>query len=122
MRVVEIKVPGHKFATADYDRLEHYVEAFRQFFTENKQVSAAFAEGWQIDLVCDGVNLTNTTQKLAFDSFVKEGLVVRQTWDDFLASATRAHEEFLNITTKPMQDSGSSSSEEGITRATTQSR
>lgn len=97
LHVVEIKIPGRKFATADYDRLEHYVEAFGEFFTANKQVSSAFAEGWQIDLVADGVNLTNTTQKLAFESFVKDGLVVRQTWDDFLASATRAHEAFLNV-------------------------
>jgi hypothetical protein len=97
LHVIEIKVPGHKFSNADYERLEHYVEAFGEFFTANKQVSAAFAEGWQVDLVADQVNLTNTTQRLAFESFVKDRLVIRQTWDDFLASATRAHEAFLNV-------------------------
>jgi hypothetical protein len=97
LHVVEIKVPGHKFANDDYERLEHYVEAFDEFFAANTQVSAAFADGWQIDLIADGVNLTKTTEKIAFDSFVKDGKLVRQTWDDFLASATRAHEEFLDI-------------------------
>jgi hypothetical protein len=95
LHVVEIKVPVHKFEMADYARLERYVEAFTSFFRDNKKVSAAFAEGWQIDLVANGVNLTNTTQRLAFESFVQDGRVVRQTWDDFLASAVTAHEEFL---------------------------
>jgi hypothetical protein len=109
LHIVEIKVPGHKFANADYVRLEHYVEAFHEFFEANKQVSAEFPGGWQIDLVADGVNLTNTTQRLAFESFLKEELVVRQTWEDFLASATKAHEEFLNIYDESHATDGSAS-------------
>jgi hypothetical protein len=96
LHVVEIKTPGHKFGTADYDRLQNYVTAFTEFFAAHTQLAGAFPDGWQIDLIADGVNLTNTTQKYAFDGFVRDGLVVRRSWNDFLAGATQAHEAFLD--------------------------
>ncbi len=97
LHVVEIKVPGHKFANEDYDRLANYVEAFDEFFNANTQMVANFPERYVVDLVADDVNVTNRDKRTAFTSFVNEKKVVRQTWNDFLANATRAHEEFLNI-------------------------
>lgn len=97
LHVVEIKVPGHKFANEDYDRLANYVEAFDQFFNANSQMVTSFPERYVIDLVADDVNITNRDKRTAFYSFVNEKKVVRQTWNDFLATAARAHEEFLNI-------------------------
>lgn len=97
LHVVEIKVPGHKFANEDYDRLANYVEAFDQFFNANSQMVTSFPERYVIDLVADDVNITNRDKRTAFSSFVNEKKVVRQTWNDFLATAARAHEEFLNI-------------------------
>jgi hypothetical protein len=96
LHVVEIKAPGHRFSAADYTRLENYVIAFDEFFDKHKVVSSAFPGGWRIELVADGVNLTGT-QKIAFQSFITEHRLIRQTWEDFLAAATRSHEEFLDV-------------------------
>jgi hypothetical protein len=95
LHVVELKAPGHAFSGADYSRLENYVAAFREFFANHKALVADFPEGWQIDLIADSVSLTDQTQKIAFESFIETKTVVRQNWNDFLASAVTAHEKFL---------------------------
>lgn len=97
LHIVEIKSPGHDFDGKDYERLQNYVAAFDEFFKENPGIVAAFSDGYQIDLIADGLKLTNTTQKYAFSSFEKEGKVVRQPWNDFLATAVVAHEKFLEV-------------------------
>ena len=95
LHIVEIKKPGHRFGREDYKRLENYTVAFTDFFETNKGVSSAFPNGWHIELIADGVNLSGT-ERIAFDSFLASGVVERRTWEDFLASATRSHEEFLD--------------------------
>jgi hypothetical protein len=97
LHVVEIKPPGHQFNGEDYLRLQNYVDAFTEFFERNAGMAQAFPDGWMIDLVADGVKLTDSTRKHAFSAFEREELVVRQTWNDFLSSATSAHEQFLAI-------------------------
>lgn len=92
---IKIKPPRHQFASADYERLQNYVDAFTEFFASHASMVEAFPDGWVIDLVADGVSLTNSTQKHAFQAFEANRSVVRRTWNDFLASATTAHEEFL---------------------------
>jgi Histidine kinase-, DNA gyrase B-, and HSP90-like ATPase len=104
LHIVEIKTPGHKFSAADYERLQNYVDAFTEFFAEHESTKAAFPDEWVIDLIADGVNLTNSTQQHAFDAFVEKGRVLRQTWNDFLASATAAHEAFLDAHEKAHQE------------------
>jgi hypothetical protein len=99
LHLVELKAPGHAFGGADYSRLENYVRAFDEFFEANKGMAAMFPDGWRIDLIADGVNITDSTQAYAFSSFEKDGRVVRQGWNDFLAAAVKAHEEFLVIHT-----------------------
>ncbi|MGH9303755.1 MAG: ATP-binding protein, partial [Acidimicrobiales bacterium] len=96
LHVVEIKAPGHAFSADDYDRLQNYVTAFIEFFGQHQTIVAAFSEGWEIDLIADSVNLTNDTQRYAFESFLREKTVVRRPWNDFLASAATAHQEFLD--------------------------
>lgn len=97
LHVVEIKVPGHAFGSTDFTRLHNYVLAFTEFFANHQGlVAAAFPHGWQIDLVADGVNITDTIQKDAFASYLDKGQVLRQSWNDFLAAATTANEAFLD--------------------------
>lgn len=95
LHIVELKKPGHNFADEDYGRLENYLEAFEQFFDENKGFLTAFPDGWIIDLVADGVDIKDNTRRRAFEAAEKDGLVRRQTWIDFLLNATTAHEAFL---------------------------
>jgi len=96
LHIVEIKVPGHAFDGTDFERFHNYVSAFKQFFEEHQGLAAAFPQGWQIELVADSENITNTVAKDAFDSYVTNGSVVRKSWLDFLAAAKTANEAFLD--------------------------
>lgn len=96
LHVVEIKVPGHAFDSNDYERLQNYVTAFKEFFANNPGLASAFADGWRLELIADDVKLTDQTQRYAFESFERDKVVVRQPWNDFLAAAVTAHEAFLD--------------------------
>lgn len=108
LHVVELKAPDHVFGAEDYLRLQNYVSAFTEFFETNKVIVDAFSAGWQIDLIADSVKLSDQTQKIAFESFLKEGIVVRQTWYDFLAGAVTAHQAFLDAHDQAHQDASAS--------------
>jgi hypothetical protein len=108
LHIVEIKSPGHQFAGEDYKRLQNYVDAFDEFFESNKEIAADFPDGWVIDLIADGVNLSDSTQKHAFHAFENDRKVVRQSWNDFLKGATTAHEGFLAAYDKVHEDGASS--------------
>lgn len=95
LHIVELKAPSHAFDGRDYQRLQNYVIAFNEFFVVHTTMAAAFSEGWQIDLISDSVNLTDVTQRIAYDSFKADGKVVQLTWNDFLHAAVTAHQTFL---------------------------
>lgn len=95
LHIVEIKCPGHNFDGDDYARLENYALAFDEFFDKNPGIVKDFPDRWQIDLIADGVNLTDATQRYAFTGFETDKKVARQPWNDFLDAAVRAHEAFL---------------------------
>lgn len=96
LHIVEIKAPTKRFANDDYDRLARYVRAFREFSERHQETMTSFPDGWQIDLVADGVNITNPDKRELFKRFEERREVVRITWTDFLTRARTAHEEFLS--------------------------
>lgn len=61
LHIVEMKKPKHAFANKDYERLQNYLEAFEQFFADNRDLVSAFPDGWMVDLVADSVNITDIT-------------------------------------------------------------
>lgn len=95
LHIVEIKTAGHYFDDNDYDRLIRYVDGFRSFFKQNPNFSKEFSLGWRIDLVADGVNLTDLRNQMGFDPLTKDGTIYQITWSDFLLHAKNAHEMFL---------------------------
>ena len=97
LRVIEIKAPRHKLDSNDFGRLQNYVLALRKFFAENRAMSETFRDGWQLDLVVDGVAIKNSTELEALSSFQEKEEVVQVTWEDFIARAQRANSEFLNV-------------------------
>ena len=97
LHIVEIKAPGHAFGNADFDRLYNYVEAFEEFSIANPGVMASFSNGWRIDLVADSVSISDGQKARLFRTLESEGRVVRISWDDFLARAITAHEQFLDV-------------------------
>lgn len=97
LHIVELKRPTHQFDDNDYDRLENYLVAFEEFFEKHEQIRAGFPAGWQVDLVADGVSISDTTRQRAFKSDIDSRRVVSHTWDDFLFSTTIAHQQFLDV-------------------------
>lgn len=97
LHIVEIKKSGHEFDDADHERMINYVYAFREFFENNKSLKAEFPQGWQIDLVADGVKLRNLSNRSSFEGCEQRGEVKRTSWHDFLTRAKTAHQQFLDI-------------------------
>ncbi|MBI4885097.1 MAG: ATP-binding protein [Actinobacteria bacterium] len=94
--VVELKKPNKKFGNADYDRLLNYIVALDEFFANNQSAKEAFPDGYVVELIADGVNITEPSKRLLFASWLKDHKVNRSTWIDFLARAQVALEEFLS--------------------------
>lgn len=97
LHIVEIKKSGHSFDDTDFDRLINYVDAFEQFFKENKETVAEFYRAWRIDLVADGEKLNKSSNRHAFGGFVESNRVKRMSWQDFLSRAKKVHEQFLDV-------------------------
>ena len=97
LHIVEIKKAGHQFDDDDCIRLLNYVEAFEEFFAENKIVVSDFHRNWQIDLVADGEKLRQVNNKRAFKQICEEKRLTRVTWRDFLMRAKKVHEQFLEV-------------------------
>ena len=97
LRVVELKAPKHDFDTADFARLQNYVEALRQLFADNETIKEAFPRGWQIDLVADGIGKLAVSDRESFERYQEREEVVPTNWDDFLTRADRAHRPYLEV-------------------------
>lgn len=97
LHIVEIKAVGHPFGNRDWERLHNYLDAFKEFFQSNRELSGEFQDGWIIDLVCDKVRIADRDKRRAYDYWKeKEGRIERISWGDFLARAVQANEKFLD--------------------------
>lgn len=97
LHIVEIKKAGHAFDDTDFARLINYVDAFEQFFDENKETVSEFYREWRIDLVADGQKLKQSANLRSFQGLEKENRVKRMSWRDFLTRAKKVHEQFLDV-------------------------
>lgn len=97
LHIVEIKKAGHKFDDNDCSRLINYVDAFRDFFEENRETVSEFYRGWRIDLVADGEHLKDSAKRHAYEGFKEKKQVNRMPWRDFLSRAKKVHEQFLDV-------------------------
>jgi hypothetical protein len=97
LRVVEIKASGHRFGNADFDRLSNYVYALRDFFSEHPDFTNHFPAGWRIELIADGVNITDRKSEDLYETFERNDEVKRMSWIEFLVRAKTAHEAFLEV-------------------------
>ncbi len=97
LHIVEIKKAGHKLDDTDFARLVNYVDAFNEFFEENKETVSEFYRGWRIDLIADGENLKDSAKRHAYLAFKEKQQVSRMPWRDFLSRAKKVHEQFLDV-------------------------
>ncbi len=96
LHIVEIKAVEHLFGDDDWDRLFNYIEAFEDFFARNDGLTKEFPDGWVIDLVCKDVKINDRNKRAAYDLKTHEQRIKQINWQDFLARASKANEEFLN--------------------------
>ena len=93
VEIVEIKKPGHKLATAEFNRLLGYVDALDRFIKNNKAIAPG-ATKCRLTLVCDKVVLGGSEGR-AMDQMAEHGQLVRKTWEELLSGARAAHEDFI---------------------------
>jgi hypothetical protein len=98
LHIVEIKAPHHTFDDADMDRLGNYLEAFDEFFEKHEFVRKEFPDGYCITLVVDGTDgMKRPNNKRSFKQARDAEKLKPIRWEDFLAEAKQAHEEFLEV-------------------------
>lgn len=97
LHIVELKARAHTFSNEDFDRLQNYVAALRDFFERHPNMRAEFPEGWQIELIADDVSISDMTRENAWERFLEQGWVVRSPWNDFLYRSRVANEAWLNV-------------------------
>jgi len=100
LHVVEIKAPSHDLDDADATRLFNYLDAFDAFFENHPKIRNEFPELYQVDLIVDGKNLKVPANRRSLKDACDKQIVVMNNWTDFLANATKAHEQFLDINDK----------------------
>jgi len=98
LHIVEIKAPHHPFDDNDMGRLGNYFEAFDEFFAQHEFVRKEFPDGYLVTLVVDATNgMKESNNKRSFRAAREEGKLRPVPWEDFLAEAKKAHEEFLEV-------------------------
>jgi hypothetical protein len=116
VHAIEIKAPNHGFDNADFDRLFAYVETFDQLAKESPMMLEACGGRWEINLVADGIAISNTQKERLFQSWIKDRVVVHTTWSDFLHRARVSHEQFLQTHASARQRQLSDNVKEGDRR------
>lgn len=97
LHIVEIKKAKHNLDDDDAERLVNYLEAFEQFFADNKVLANAFANGWRIELVADGEDVKKAPLRRSISGAKSDKKLDRITWLDFLTRTRIVHEQFLDI-------------------------
>lgn len=100
LRIVELKAPGHAMGDADMERLENYVSAFRSFFEAHEEFRKEFPDGFQIDLIVDSTDFKTAGNRNHYKNYEKLGELYPINWNDFLARAEKANEEFMALNSK----------------------
>ena len=113
LHIVEIKAVEHIFGNDDWDRLHNYIEAFEDFFADNQELLKEFPDGWVVDLVCDHFSIADRDKRRAYKSWEDQKQIEQTGWNDFLAKASKANEEFLNVQDR-VQEKAKRLSAEGI--------
>jgi len=106
LQIVEIKAAGHKFVSADWDRLHNYIEVMQGLFSNHTEIAREYPEKWVINLVCDAVNIRNRDKQAAYEAWRDRGHIDRISWTDFLSRAVQANTAFLEARDQANTDQG----------------
>ena len=100
LHIVEIKAPKHALDDKDIERLLNYLDAFDAFFEEHAWVKSEFPQSYQVDLIVDAVSPKVSANRRSLKDARDKNTVFVVNWNDFLAKAIKAHEQFLDINDK----------------------
>lgn len=90
--LVEIKRPQHAITDEEFDRAFGYLVAARKFIGETHTVRELFPKA-TLTIICDEQRL----DELRENSLHTDPDISRRNWHSLLESATRRHEDFLNV-------------------------
>lgn len=110
IEIVEIKKPEHNLTGEEVKRINIYVEKMNQFRDNNPTIAKALPE-LHVTLVCDGIHLEGT-EKRAYESLIKDGILQRKTWEELLNDTKQTHEDFLKAKNKMLKISSEEKSDE----------
>lgn len=96
LKIVEIKPPEHAFDNNDWVRLNKYYDAMEHFLQQNKAYLEDFPGGFQVILISNKINLTNTSFYKAMDSLKDKGKLKVKTWEELLNDVKKFHQSFLD--------------------------
>lgn len=96
IKLVEIKPPEHTFNDTDWERLNRYYDTMEEFFKRNATYQKEFPNGFDIILITDNINITNTSYKKAFQSLKDNHRVKTWTWEDLLRETRMRHQSYLD--------------------------
>lgn len=97
LHIVEIKAPQHNLNDDDVKRLLNYLDAFDTFFADHKETRSECPEGYQVDLIVDGFDLKESSNRRSLAAAQEKGTVVPVKWFDFLQKAKKTHEQILAV-------------------------
>ena len=90
--LVEIKRPQHAITDEEFDRAFGYLVAARKFIAETHTVRELFPKA-TLTIICDEQRL----DELRENSLHTDPDISQRNWHSLLESATRRHEDFLNV-------------------------
>jgi hypothetical protein len=96
LEVLEIKVPGHSLRDDELERIVTYLTALEDFLEKNPLFKKDFPQPIHVTLICDGLSLGRVSQG-AFDNLGNKGQLHQRTWNEFLNSATKANQDYLDL-------------------------
>jgi len=96
IKIVEIKPPNHEFDDTDWQRLNAYDDAMKEFFEINQGFKTDFPDGFNIILIADKIQIKDSSNKKAFESLKKEKILSPKTWEDLLRDTKQFHKNFLD--------------------------
>lgn len=94
LEMIEIKARTHRLNNEEWRRLELYISSLERFMEENPEIARDFPAGVHATLVCDAESL-GLTEKNSMSHYEESGTLHRRNWREFLASAKKAQDDFL---------------------------
>lgn len=95
LKVVEIKPPRHGFNDSDWSRLNNYYDIVNEFLSTKGEFKEIFPKGFQIILITDAIQMSNTSHVKAKNHLEEKGALIIRDWEALLHDNKMHYQDFL---------------------------